>query len=192
MSRLGVYLVILVSFLAAVGLLARGGSRSLDLNNSDRTAILAVLTTQQTAWNNGDLRAFMAGYWNSPELTFAGSRGFTRGWEPVMARYEKTYSDRAAMGKLDFSELEIRALGPDAALVLGHWHVQRQAGDIAGIFTLVLRKIPEGWRIVHDHTTQSPADEVKVEILPATQGASVRMITPRTDTAVLLRKKRFN
>ena len=135
------------------------GSQSGKSNASDLSAILALLTTQQTAWNNGDLRAFMAGYWNSPELTFAGSRDFTRGWEPVLARYEKTYTDRAAMGKLDFSELQIRTLGPDAALVLGHWHLQRQAGDIGGIFTLVFRKFPEGWRIVHDHTTQSPPED---------------------------------
>jgi len=124
----------------------------------DRTPILAVLTTQQNDWNKGDIRGFMAGYWNSSELTFAGTRGFTRGWQPVMERYEKNYADKAAMGKLDFSELEIRQLGPEAALVLGKWRLQRQAGDVGGIFTLVFQKFPEGWRIVHDHTAQSPPE----------------------------------
>ncbi len=62
------------------------------------------------------------------------------------------------MGKLEFSELEIRQLGPDAALVLGRWHLQRQAGDIGGIFTLVFQKFPDGWRIIHDHTTQIPTE----------------------------------
>ena len=123
--------------------------------DANRAAILAVLTAQQSDWNKGDIRGFMQGYWNSPELTFAGTREFTRGWQPVMTRYEKTYADKAAMGTLDFSELEIRQLGPDAALVLGKWHLQRQAGDVGGIFTLVFQKFPEGWRIVHDHTTQS-------------------------------------
>jgi ketosteroid isomerase-like protein len=125
---------------------------------ADRAAILAVLAAQQNDWNKGDIRAFMTGYWNSQELTFAGTRGFTRGWQPVMARYEKSYADKAAMGLLAFSELEIRQLGPDAILVLGKWHLQRQAGDIDGIFTLVFQKFPEGWRIVHDHTTQSPPE----------------------------------
>ncbi len=159
MGKLRVYGVVLVSLSATVGLLAWGGSRGGEIKDSDRTAIMALLTAQQTAWNNGNLRGFMAGYWNSTELTFAGSRGFTRGWERVLERYEKTYSDRPAMGKLDFSELETRALGPNAALVLGHWHLHRQAGEIGGIFTLVFRKFPEGWKIVHDHTTQSPADD---------------------------------
>ena len=127
-------------------------------SNANRAAILAVLTAQQSDWNKGNIRGFMEGYWNSSELTFAGACGFTRGWQPVLARYEKSYADKAAMGTLDFSELEIRQLGPDAALVLGKWHLQRQAGDVGGIFTLVFQKFPEGWRIIHDHTTQSPPE----------------------------------
>jgi ketosteroid isomerase-like protein len=125
---------------------------------ADSAAILTVLTAQQNDWNKGNIRGFMEGYWNSSELTFAGTRGFTRGWQPVMERYEKSYADKAAMGTLDFSELEIRQLGPDAALVLGKWHLQRQAGEVGGIFTLVFQKFPEGWRIIHDHTTQSPPE----------------------------------
>jgi ketosteroid isomerase-like protein len=126
--------------------------------DSGQAAILAVLAAQQSDWNKGDIRGFMEGYWKSSELTFAGTRGFTRGWQPVMARYERSYADKAAMGTLDFSELEIRQLGPDAALVLGKWHLERQAGDLGGIFTLVFQKFPEGWRIIHDHTTQSPPE----------------------------------
>jgi len=147
----------LVIALLAAGISASNGPNGTKANDEmAQTAIVALLKTQQNDWNRGDLRAFMAGYWNSPQLTFAGSKGFTRGWGPVLERYEKTYVDRTAMGKLDFSELEVRSLGPNAALVLGRWHLQRQIGDIGGIFTLVLQKFPEGWRIVHDHTTQSP------------------------------------
>ena len=95
----------------------------------------------------------MRGYWNSPELTFAGSSGITRGWEPVFERYRKQYPDRAAMGHLEFSELEMRSLGPDAALVLGRWHLNRDAGNLGGVYTLIFERFPEGWRIVHDHTS---------------------------------------
>jgi ketosteroid isomerase-like protein len=145
-------------FLGALFVAASGKPAAETLKESDRAAIVAVLATQQNDWNKGDIRGFMAGYWNSSELTFAGTRGFTRGWQPVMERYEKNYSDKAAMGTLDFKELELRSLGPEAALVLGKWHLQRQAGDVGGIFTLVFRKVPEGWRIVHDHTTQGPPE----------------------------------
>jgi ketosteroid isomerase-like protein len=150
--------LILAAFLGALLVAGCGKPAAQRLKETDRAAIMAVLTAQQTEWNKGDIRGFMAGYWNSPELTFAGARGFTRGWEPVMSRYEKSYADKAAMGTLDFQELELRSLGADAALVLGKWHLQRQAGDIGGIFTLVFQRFPEGWRIVHDHTTQSPPE----------------------------------
>lgn len=121
--------------------------------DQDRAAITKILTTQQTAWNRGDVEAFLEGYWHSPDLTFSGSSGIARGWDAVLTRYKKSYPDRAAMGRLEFSDLEFRFLGPDAALVLGHWHLTREKGDIGGVFSLVWRRFPEGWRIVHDHTS---------------------------------------
>ena len=116
-------------------------------------AIRALLDTQQAAWNRGDIRAFLEGYWNSPELTFSGSDGIVRGYDGLLERYRKSYPDKAAMGALDFSDLEIRVLAPDAALVVGHWHLKRASGDIGGVFTLVFHRFPSGWRIIHDHTS---------------------------------------
>jgi ketosteroid isomerase-like protein len=115
-------------------------------------ALRALLTVQAADWNRGDIDAFMRGYWNSPDITFAGTSGVSRGWQTVLDHYHKNYPDRATMGHLDFSELEITPLGNDAALILGRWHLSRYAGPVGGIFTLVARKFPEGWRIIHDHT----------------------------------------
>jgi ketosteroid isomerase-like protein len=120
---------------------------------NDRAAITKVLEAQQKAWNQGNVDAFLEGYWHSPDLTFSGSSGITRGWDGVLARYKKNYPDRAAMGQLDFSNLETHFLGKDAALVLGHWHLSRAQGDIGGVFSLVWQRLPEGWRIIHDHTS---------------------------------------
>lgn len=148
---------------AAVGLvflpilLALSGARFLakagESHEADRQAIQSVLSAQQAAWNRGDIDAFLVGYWHSPELTFSGSNGVSRGWDGVLARYKKSYPDRAAMGELNFSDLEFHFLGADAALVLGKWHLKREKGDIGGVFTLVWQKFPEGWKIIHDHTS---------------------------------------
>ncbi len=119
--------------------------------------IITVLTKQQTAWNQGDIPAFMEGYWNSPELTFSGSTGVSRGWEAVLARYQRTYSTQATMGHLDFSDLEVRSLGTTSALVLGKWRLTRSSGNIGGVFTLVFQRFPEGWKIIHDHTSSVEA-----------------------------------
>jgi beta-aspartyl-peptidase (threonine type) len=124
-----------------------------DRLDADRSSILEVLKNQQSNWNKGDVDAFLEGYWHSPELTFSGTSGIARGWDAVRARYKKNYADRATMGELEFSDLQFRFLGPDAALVLGHWHLTRAKGDIGGVFSLVWQRFPEGWRIIHDHTS---------------------------------------
>jgi ketosteroid isomerase-like protein len=124
----------------------------------DRAAIIQLFTNQQDEWNKGDVDAFMTAYWNSPELTFSGASGVQRGFEAVRARYKKAYPDQATMGHLDFSELEFHFTGTDGALVLGHWHLTRDKdkGDIGGVFSLVWQRFPEGWRIIHDHTSAVP------------------------------------
>jgi beta-aspartyl-peptidase (threonine type) len=124
-----------------------------DGRDADREAIQAVLGAQQAAWNQGDVDAFLVGYWRSPELTFSGSSGVARGWDGVLARYKRNYPGRGAMGQLDFSELEFRFLGSEAALVLGRWHLKREKDDVGGVFTLVWRRFPDGWKIIHDHTS---------------------------------------
>ena len=132
---------------------AQAPTRAAEERGADRAAITAVLAAQQSAWNRADVDAFLTAYWRSPELTFSGSSGVARGWDGVLARYKKNYPDRAAMGQLDFSNLEFRFLGPDAALVLGHWHLKREKGDVGGVFTLVWQRFPDGWKIIHDHTS---------------------------------------
>ncbi|HEV3374315.1 MAG TPA: nuclear transport factor 2 family protein [Candidatus Acidoferrum sp.] len=136
---------------------AAGQNAPPDKNQIDRAAITGVLRAQQGAWNRGDVEAFLQGYWRSPELTFSGTGGIARGWDAVLARYKEHYPDRSAMGKLEFSDLEFRFLGPDAALILGHWHLERQKGNVGGVFSLVFERFPEGWRIIHDHTSEVPA-----------------------------------
>ena len=147
----------LISLCLGTVILTMGANRSAspapDNLDADRSSILEVLQNQQASWNKGDVDAFLEGYWHSPELTFSGSSGIARGWDAVRARYRKNYGDRVTMGHLEFSDLQFRFLGPDAALVLGHWHLTRAKGDIGGVFSLVWQRFPEGWRIIHDHTS---------------------------------------
>ena len=117
--------------------------------------IRAVLKTQVAAWNRGDVAGFMQGYWKSPDTEFVSSEGVLRGWEKVLARYRKAYPNRSSMGHLEFSGLEVTELGPDAALVLGNWRLRRAGDQPQGVFTLVFKRFPEGWRIINDHTSQS-------------------------------------
>ena len=121
--------------------------------------IRAIIREQQAAWNRGDIDAFMNGYARanrqsgSDSTTFVSEDTLTRGWQTVRDRYRKKYSDRAKMGTLTFSELEIRSLSPDSAFVLGCWKLKRAKDQPHGRFTLIFKRLPEGWRIVSDHTS---------------------------------------
>lgn len=124
-------------------------------SSSEEAAIQKVLNDQVVAWNAHDLRGYMQGYWDSPELTFYSGGTVTQGWQPTLERYEKRYqSEGHEMGKLDFELLEVHVFSPDSAVVYGKWHLKMPDGkEPRGLFTLVLRKFPRGWRIVHDHTS---------------------------------------
>ena len=121
---------------------------------SPQAAIREVLNKQVEAWNRKDLQGFMQGYWRSPELTFVSGATVYRGWDNALERYRKAYqSEGKQMGQLAFSDMQIETLGPSAALVRGAFHLAMPDGKQPhGVFTLVFRKFPEGWRIIHDHT----------------------------------------
>jgi beta-aspartyl-peptidase (threonine type) len=117
-------------------------------------AVKKVLADQQAAWNKGDLEGYMAGYWKSPDLTFYSGKEVTRGWQATLDRYVKKYkADGKEMGKLTFSEIDVQVLGPETALVRGRWQLEMSKEKPGGLFTLLFRRLPDGWRIVHDHTS---------------------------------------
>ena len=112
-----------------------------------------VLRAQQEAWNRGDIDGFMNGYARAESTVFVSGDEVRRGWQTVRDRYLSKYNDRAKMGTLTFSDLEIEQLGPDSAVALGRWELKRENDNPHGRFTLIFRKTPDGWRIVHDHTS---------------------------------------
>jgi len=126
--------------------------------DADERAIRQVLDRQTEAWNRGDLEGYMQGYWKSPDLTFYSGGTITGGWEATLTRYRKRYqSEGKEMGRLDFPGETIELLGPDAAVARGRWRLALSGGkEMSGLYTVILKRLPEGWRIVHDH---SSADE---------------------------------
>lgn len=116
-------------------------------------AIRKVMDDQAAAWNRGDIEGFMAGYWRSEKLVFVSGDSVTRGWQPTLDKYKKSYDTREKMGVLTFSDLEVTVLSKNAAIVLGTWSLAREKDNPRGKFTLVFRKLKEGWKIVIDHTS---------------------------------------
>ncbi len=120
---------------------------------TDKNAINSVLAKQQQDWNNGDLEAFMQGYWKSDSLKFISSRGINYGWQATLDGYKKGYPDREAMGQLTFTIISIEKLSDTAAMVIGKWHLKRSKDEPQGHFTLLWKKVEGRWVIVADHTS---------------------------------------
>ncbi len=117
--------------------------------------VKAVWAAQLAAWNRGDLVGYMDGYWRSPRLVFFSNAGETRGWQATLDRYRAKYQGEGKqMGTLDFPQLDFMMLGAEAALARGRWHLRMPDGkELSGMTSVVFRRLPEGWRIVHDHST---------------------------------------
>ena len=121
-------------------------------------AIRAVLDKQVADWNRGDMEAFAAGYKNSPDILFIGSK-ISRGYAQMLDTYRKNYSTKEKMGTLNFSGLEVQPLDERFATVTGHFHLERTAaggGNSDGHFLLVFERTPDGWKVVRDDTTVPP------------------------------------
>src|SRR5580698_8950987 len=150
-------LFLLCTFAAALGAQAPPASPQV----GDEAAIRAAMSAQVTAWNHADIPAFMQSYEDSPDTTFIGAT-LRKGYGPILERYKQSYTTAEQMGALTFSDLDVRLL-PSAcgkvefAVVTGKFHLERAAkGDAKkddGIFSLVWRKGPRGWKILLDHTS---------------------------------------
>jgi ketosteroid isomerase-like protein len=145
--------------LLATACLARP-ARAGDDSESDVRAVRAVLDQQVLDWNKGDLDGFLTGYWNSPKVVFMSGGNRFDGFEAMRDRYRRRYkADGKAMGQLAFSELDVESLGPEAVLARGRFRLTMPDGaKPTGLFTVIVRKFPDGWKIVHDHTS---ADETR-------------------------------
>ena len=124
---------------------------------TDRDAVKAVLDAQVTAWNTGDLDGYMRGYAKHDGLVFTSGGRIRRGWQATYDAYQKKYAQNpAAMGKLVFEILSIDPVGADGAVVLGNWILTASPSDGRGVFSVVLERRPDGWKVIHDHTSLAP------------------------------------
>ncbi|MBI1382499.1 MAG: DUF4440 domain-containing protein [Planctomycetaceae bacterium] len=136
--------------------LVQGNTMSKSDGESVEREVRELLDSQAAAWNRGDLEQFLElGYWRDDRLAFFSGGSVTRGFDTVAARYRQRYlTDGATMGRLTFADVEVEPLAPGLARASGRWGLVHAAAEPAGgLFTLLLRELPEGWRIVFDHTS---------------------------------------
>lgn len=140
--------------IAFLGLFLLISSALLAQNNKNWSQVSDILAVQEKAWNEGNIDAFMQGYWKNDSLKFVGKSGVVYGWQNTFDRYKKNYPDRATMGILKFEVVSKEQMGKEVYFVVGKWHLKREEkGDVGGYFSLIFRKIKGKWYIVADHTS---------------------------------------
>ncbi len=111
-----------------------------------------ILSQQKVSWNEENIEGFMEYYWNSDKFTFQSGKKRLHGWDALLSRYKESYSEEK-WGKLDFTDIEVKVLSNDIAYVLGRWKLMYEDASDEGLFTIIFLRMPDGWRIVHDHTS---------------------------------------
>lgn len=147
-KRLFVFLMLLCSYC-----IGHAQSNGVSKDKGDEAMIRQLLAKQTEAWNRGDIESFMQTYWKSDSLMFIGKNGVTYGWSNTLNNYKKNYPDTISMGRLSFDILWVERLSPDYFQVIGKWRLQRSIGDLAGHYSLLIKKINGNWVIVSDHSS---------------------------------------
>jgi len=151
MIRTRTLLIVVLGLSVPLSALAQSSKPS--KSSQSTAAIRAVMDAQRDAWNRGDIEGYMDGYERSEKTVFISGDNVTRGWQTVLERYRKSYDTREKMGVLSFSDVEVRVLSKDSALVIGRWMLKRANDEPHGRFSLIFRKTKVGWRIINDHTS---------------------------------------
>jgi ketosteroid isomerase-like protein len=141
--------------LVATALLAAQQPDPLHTASRQELNIIKVLLAQENAWNKGDLAGYVSGFKDSPDTLFITHQIF-RGFAGLLDEYKRDYPNRAAMGTLSFSDLEVHPLDENFAVVTGRYRLERgkkEGGNAEGLFSLVFENTDNGWKIVVDHTT---------------------------------------
>jgi ketosteroid isomerase-like protein len=124
---------------------------------ADRAAVTATLEAQVAAWNREDIAGFMDKYARSDQLVFTSGGKIRRGWQATYDAFRTKYATApGTMGQLQFEVLQIDPAGADGCVVLGRWTLVSGAHPATGIFSVVLERQSQGWRVIHDHTSADP------------------------------------
>lgn len=105
-------------------------------------------------WNKGDVEAYMSiSYPKKDDILMQSANSRIYGYKKIYDMYAGLFPKEEARGVLTFSDVEVNVLSPDTAVEIGRFKLTYKDGkERSSYFTAILKKFPEGWRIVHDHS----------------------------------------
>ena len=120
---------------------------------SDTAAILSTIARMEAAWNRSDFRGYMAGFKN-PDVVFVSGGKFQQGWQGTLDHYIRDYGgSEERRGRLHFYNMKVDMLGPDAAMLVGQYRLERGSRVTEGVNTRLFRKFQGKWLITMNHVS---------------------------------------
>ncbi len=119
----------------------------------ENAAILKVVADMEQAWNRGDFPGYMAAFEN-PSVVFVSNGKIQSGWQGTLDHYVRDYGGAVERrGTVHFYDIRIDMISPDAAMLIGHFHLERPEHPQEGINTRLMRKIGGRWVIAMNHVS---------------------------------------
>lgn len=113
-------------------------------------AVSDTLDAAAEAWSSGDVEAVMATYvQDEPLLVFLGDTP-VKGPDAVRAALEARAAQPGGLGQMTYEWFETLQFDVNTTVVSGRVLMRREGKTHRGLFTRVLRRTEDGWRIVHD------------------------------------------
>ena len=149
---------LLVLFAVAPGIATLAQKAGADSAAAERE-VREVFDKWSTALGRGDKKTYLDTFWNSPKLVIRVANGEWRGIEAYRKRIEGAQLPPASPS--DYKNVEVVALGPDAAVVTYERPAPGGATGAAGeslIFrgTAAFIRTTEGWKIAAWHAHSVP------------------------------------
>jgi uncharacterized protein (TIGR02246 family) len=124
--------------------------------SKDVKDIIALMRTEEEAWNRGDIDAYVNLYapGDSTRMIYFGGSGVTRGKDSILAFYKK-YWPKEKMGHLTLQHDGIEKISNEYYYVSGFFNVSYPSGkEVKGRFSGLVKKIKGKWYLYTDHSGQ--------------------------------------
>lgn len=133
--------------------------------HADEEAKLRLLFDQYiTSINEVDIDLARRIWSQTEQISFIHPRGHQRGWDEIKNEFYLGAMGPFAVRRLEFREISIHLMNEDTAWAEFYWDFEATFPDgkplaTTGRETQVLKKEPDGWKIVHIHYSGPPIQE---------------------------------
>lgn len=114
------------------------------------------------AMNGADIAALVEMYARVPEVASISDGEVSRGWEAIRSDADSLLGKQGSY-RVDVGSTDVVALGTAYAIAFAGATITTQGSQgpqqVRGAITLVLKKTPSGWKILHEHMSTQGVEE---------------------------------